>query len=114
MQTRLEERVSEHRVLFATRHEGQASQVRKHSPSAILPIQPEQGTLLRDLVRSEVATDGREGLAQFHSVDSIASIAKRAELCGIKTDMSRVIELTHPFPQGFLLSAVFPVQPCAF
>ncbi len=35
-------------------------------------------------------------------------------LCGIKTDMSRVIELTHSFPQGFLLSAVFPVQPCAF
>ena len=35
-------------------------------------------------------------------------------LCGIKTDMSRVIELAHPFPLGFLLSAVFPIQPYAF
>ena len=35
-------------------------------------------------------------------------------LCGIKTDLSRVIELAHPFPQNFPLSAAFPVQLCAF
>ncbi len=34
---------------------------------------------MRKLVRSEVATDGREGLAQFLPVESIASVANRAE-----------------------------------
>jgi hypothetical protein len=63
---------------------------------------------------SEVTTDSRKGLTQFLSIESVALPSEGAELCGIKTDMSRVIELAHPFPLGFLLSAVFPVQPYAF
>src|SRR5260370_41518384 len=51
----------------------------KHGPGAILPIEPQQGALLRELVRSEVATDGREGLTQFRPVEPVASGAKRAE-----------------------------------
>ena len=70
--------------------------------------------LLRELRGSEVATDGRQGLAQFFAVEPVATVPKRTELCGIKTDMSRVIELAHPFPLGFLLSAAFLVQPYAF
>ena len=114
MQTRLDERVIEYRVLFATRHEGETGQVSEHSPYAILSIESEESTLLRELVYREIRTDDREALTQFCSVASVASIPTRAELCGIKTDMSRVIDLAHPFPLGFLLSAVFPVQPYAF
>jgi hypothetical protein len=62
----------------------------------------------------QIAPDGGQPPAQFLPVASIAAVAETAELCGIKTDMSRVIDLAHPFPLGFLLSAVFPVQPYAF
>ncbi len=94
VQTCLDERVIEYRVLFATGDKGEAGQIGEYGPSAILPVEPEQGTRLWDLVRREVARDRRKSLAQFRSVVSVASVAKTAELCGIKTDMSRVIELT--------------------
>jgi len=99
VQTRLDERVIEYRVVFAARHEGEASQVRKHSPSAILSIQPEQGALRLDLVCNKVATEGREGLAQFHSVESVASIAKRAEplgTVGLTDDGARTDDFAKP------------------
>jgi len=114
VQTRLNERVIEHGVLFATRHKGKASQIGEHGSGAILSVEPQQGMLRRKLGCCKVARDRGESLAQFRSVAAIASVAKTAELCGIKTDMSRVIELAHPFPLGFLLSAVFPIQPYAF
>jgi hypothetical protein len=69
----------QHGVLFAAHHEREASQIRKHGPGAILSIEPQQGTLLRELVPSRVATDGREGLAQFRPVKPVASVAKRTE-----------------------------------
>ena len=50
VQTRLDERMIEHGVLFATGHKGEASQIGKHSPRAILAIEPEQGRALRELV----------------------------------------------------------------
>ena len=65
-------------------------------------------------MRSEGATDDPERVSQFLPVLPVAFVPETAELCGIKTDMSRVIELAHPFPLGFLLSAVFPIQPYAF
>src|SRR5512135_1569800 len=55
VQTRLDERMIQHRILFAAHHEREASQICKHGPGAILPIQPQQGALLRELMRSEVA-----------------------------------------------------------
>jgi hypothetical protein len=58
MQTRLDKRMIEHRVVFATGHKGEASQVRKHGPGAILSIEPEQGAFLGELVRREVTIDG--------------------------------------------------------
>src|SRR6266516_50397 len=78
-QTRLHERMIEHGVLFAAHHEREACQIRQHGPGAVLPIEPEEGALLRKLVGSEVATDGREGLTKFLPVESVASVAKRAE-----------------------------------
>lgn len=62
----------------------------------------------------QAGLDRRHGLIQFFLHLVVASVAEAAELCGIKTDMSRVIELAHPFHLGFLLSAVFPIQPYAF
>jgi len=79
MQTRLDQRVIEHRVLFAASHEGEAREIGEHGPRAILPVEPKQATCWRELVRCEVASDRRECLAQFHSVASVASIAKTAE-----------------------------------
>jgi hypothetical protein len=79
VQTRLDERMIQHGVVFATHHEREASQIRQHGSGAILPIEPEQGSLMRKLVHSEVATDGPEGLTQFLPVEPIASVANRAE-----------------------------------
>ncbi len=79
VQARLDERMIEHGVLFAAHHEREACQIGEHGPRAILPIEPEHGALLRKLVGSEVATDGREGLTKFLPVESVASVAKRAE-----------------------------------
>src|SRR5438128_4892003 len=53
--------------------------MRQHGPGAILPIEPQQGALRRKLVHSEITTDGREGLAQFLPIESVASVANRAE-----------------------------------
>src|SRR5439155_12806145 len=79
VQTRLDKRMIQHGVVFATHHEREASQIHQHGPGAILPIEPQQGALVRKLVHSEVATDGRESLAQFLAVESVASVANRAE-----------------------------------
>ncbi len=76
LQTRLDERVIKDRVLFASCHKGEASQVGEHGSGAILSVKPEQGALFRELVRREIATDGRESLAQFLPVEPVASVAK--------------------------------------
>jgi len=79
VQTRLHERMIQHGVVFATHDEREASEIREHGPGAILPIEPQQRALSRKVVGSEVATDGRESLAQFLPVESVASVAHRAE-----------------------------------
>ena len=60
MQTRLNERMIEHGVVFAAGHKGETSHVGEHGPGAILSIEPQQGALLGELVCREIATDGRE------------------------------------------------------
>jgi hypothetical protein len=79
VQARLNQRMIEDGVLFAASHKREANQVGEHGPSAILAVEPQQGALFRELVRREIATNGREGLAQFHSVEPVAPVAKRAE-----------------------------------
>src|SRR6266568_7778459 len=79
VQTRLDERMIEYRVLFAAGHIGEAGQVGENSPGAILSVEAEQGARLWELMRREVATNGREALTQFLSITTVASVAKRAE-----------------------------------
>ena len=69
----------EHRVVFAAGHKGETTHVGEHGPGAILAIEPEQSALLWELVCREIATDGREALAQFRAVATVAAVAKRAE-----------------------------------
>ena len=59
VQTRLNERMIEDRVLFAAGHEGETSQIRKHAPGPILAKDMQQCTRLWELVRREIPTDGR-------------------------------------------------------
>ncbi len=75
VQTCLNERVIEHGVLFATGHKGEARKIRKHGPSAVLSIEPEQGAFLRKLVYSQILTNGCEPLSQFLPVAPIAPVA---------------------------------------
>src|SRR5712691_12204500 len=46
VQTRLDERMIEHGVLFASCHEGEASEICQHGPGAILSVEPKQGASL--------------------------------------------------------------------
>jgi len=101
-------------IVFAVRDIREACQIGDDRPGAILAIQTEEGVLWQEIVRLHVRLDHPHCATQFLSILTVARIAKAGELCGIKTDMSRVIELAHPFPLGFLLSAVFPIQPYAF
>ena len=41
VQTCLNERMIEHRVVFAAGHKGEPGQVREHGPGAILAVEPE-------------------------------------------------------------------------
>src|SRR5436190_4418041 len=79
MQTRLNQRMIEGTVLFASGHISEASQICQHGPGAILPVEPQQGACLRKLVRCEVARDRRKSLAQLCAVATVSSIAQRAE-----------------------------------
>src|SRR6516164_7590253 len=69
----------EHGVVFAAHYERKTSQIGQDGPGAILPIEPQQSVFLRELIGSEVATDGCQGLAQFFSVEPVAAVAKRTE-----------------------------------
>jgi hypothetical protein len=102
VQTCLNERVIKHRVLFASGHKGEASQICQDSPGAILAIEPEQGSFLRKLVCSQIAANGREALTQFLPVASVAPIAKRAEpleTVGLIDDGARPYDLTTLAPR---------------
>ena len=79
MQTCLNQRVIQHAVFFASGDKGEASQVYKHGSQAIVAVEAEQGTGRVELVRSEVARDGREALAQFHAILPIPAVANTAE-----------------------------------
>jgi hypothetical protein len=79
VQTRLDQRMIEGGVLFATGHKREPSQISEHGSCPILTVEPEQGVCLWKLLCREIPTDSGEALAQFRSVQPIAPIAKRAE-----------------------------------
>src|SRR5437660_8015502 len=102
VQTRLNERMIEHRVVFTAGHKGETTHVGEHGPGAILSIEPQQGALLWELVCREIATDGREALAQFRSVATVAAVAKRAEpleAVGLTDDGARPHHLASLAPR---------------
>jgi hypothetical protein len=70
--SRLDERMIEHRVVFAASHKGEPGQISEDGSCPILPIEPEQSALLWELVCREIATEGTEALAQFRSVATVA------------------------------------------
>src|SRR5712692_1055566 len=79
VQTRLNERMVEHTVVFAAGHKREACHIGEHRPRPILTVESEQGMRLWKLVRCEIAHDRREALAQFHAILPVAAIAKTAE-----------------------------------
>jgi hypothetical protein len=79
VQTRLDQRMIECAVLFATGHKGKASQISEHGSGAILAVKPEQRALRGELIRREILTNGGESLSQLLSVASIAFVPKTAE-----------------------------------
>src|SRR5712691_5059270 len=79
VQTRLNERMIDYRVIFATSHEGEASQVRQRSSRAILSIEPEQGVLVWELVLREIPTKSRQALTQFLPIPPVTFVPKTAE-----------------------------------
>jgi hypothetical protein len=79
VETRLHERVSEHGVLLTAGHKGEAGQIRKHGSCALLAIEPEERTPLRELVGPERAINGGEPLTQFLPVAPVAFVSNTAE-----------------------------------
>jgi hypothetical protein len=79
METRLDERVIEDRVIFAARDKGEASHISKHCPRAILAKDMQQSMDLWEIMRGEIARGRRECLAQFRSITSVASVPETAE-----------------------------------
>jgi hypothetical protein len=69
----------EDRVIFATSHKGEASQVRQRSSRAILSIEPEQGVLVWELVLREIPTKSRQALTQFLPIPPVTFVPKTAE-----------------------------------
>src|SRR5258708_37684040 len=78
VQTRLNERVVEHGVLFAAGHKHEASEIGEDRPCAILAVEPQQGARLRMLVRGEVARDHRKSLAHNRAVSIVYTLAPYA------------------------------------
>jgi hypothetical protein len=76
VQARLDERVIEHAVLFATGYEGEACQIGEHGSRAILSKDMQQGALPWELVCSEIATNGHQSLAQFHTILPVAAVSR--------------------------------------
>jgi hypothetical protein len=79
VQPRLNQRMVEQAVVFATGHKREPRQISQHSPVPILAIEAEQRLFLRELIRREIGADGGEALAQFRSVQSIASVSETTE-----------------------------------
>ncbi|HEY1349368.1 MAG TPA: hypothetical protein VGF67_07085 [Ktedonobacteraceae bacterium] len=94
--------------IHVTAHdEWQPQHVGQNGSGSVEAIKPQQCRRSGQVVCLQIRLDRFHRSAELLTVFTIAWVAKGAELCGIKTDMSRVIRLTHPF------SPVFPDQPDA-
>src|SRR5260370_7365377 len=65
MQTRLDQRMIEGSILFATRHKRETRQISKHGSRAVLAVEPEEGACLWELVSREVTWNRSDALTQL-------------------------------------------------
>jgi hypothetical protein len=82
VQTRLNERMVKHAVVFAAGNIREACHIGEHRARPILTKDMEQGVRLWKLVRCEIAHDQSSALAQFHAILPVATSAKTAEPVG--------------------------------
>ena len=67
MQTRLDQRMIKHPVVFASGHEREPSQISEDGPGPVLPIESQERAGLWKLIGSEIPSNGRQALAQLHA-----------------------------------------------
>jgi hypothetical protein len=79
VQARLDQRMIEQMIVFATRHKREASHIGKHRSIAVLPVEPEQRAFLWKLMSRQIPANGRERLAQFLSIAPVPSVPETAE-----------------------------------
>ncbi len=79
MQTRLDQRMIKHPVVFASGHEREPSQISEDGPGPVLPIESQERAGLWKLIGSEIPSKGCQALAQLLSVAPVATITKTAE-----------------------------------
>ena len=79
VQPRLDLRMIEQVVVFATAHKRKPCHIGDHGPIAILPIQPQQRARSFELIRRQIPANGGERLAQFFPIPPVPSIPETAE-----------------------------------
>jgi hypothetical protein len=79
MQTRLDQRMGEHTVVFPSRHKREACHLGKCSPRTILPIESEQRMRRFEPIRGKIARDRSQSLAQFLPVMAVPFVSETAE-----------------------------------
>ena len=79
VQTGLDQRMIENRVLFATGHKRKARHLGERSPRAILPIESKERPLRGKLIRGQITTDRSQSLAQFLPVTAVPFVSETAE-----------------------------------
>ena len=67
MQTRLDQLMIKHPVVFASGHEREPSQISEDGPGPVLPIESQERAGLWKLIGSEIPSNGRQALAQLHA-----------------------------------------------
>jgi hypothetical protein len=79
VQTRLNERMIEQVIVFATGHKREPSHIREHCPIPILSVEPQQGAFLWEPIGSQILTNGRKPLAQFLPIAPVSPTPETAE-----------------------------------
>jgi hypothetical protein len=79
VQPRLNQRMIEQVIVFATGHKREPSHIGEHGPIAILPIEAQQHARSFELIRRQIPADGHKSLAQFFLISPIPAVAETAE-----------------------------------
>src|SRR5260370_472091 len=79
VQACLNERMIKQVIVFATGDKGEPGHIGEHGPVAILSVETQQRTFLRQGVGRQIPTNGGESLTQFLPIPPVPAIAKRAQ-----------------------------------